>query len=253
MAFCAKCGTQLNDGVAYCPSCGASTGSSPSAPPPPPPFEPAPSASYAYAGAAPSLVSRVQNILMKPKVEWPVIEREQTNVAALYSGYIALLAALPVIASFIKSSLIGTTMFFTTFRTPIVRGLVGSIIQYALSLAGVYLAAFIIDKLAPNFNSQSNFMQALKLVAYASTAAWIAGLANIIPILGILVAIAGGFYSVYLFYLGLPLLMKTPADKIIVYMIVSAVIIFVIYIVIGMVVGAMMYTTAITSHAITGY
>ena len=252
MAFCAKCGTQLNDGVAYCPSCGASTGSSPSAPPPPPPFEPAPSASYAYAGITPSLFTRVQNILMKPKNEWPVIEQEQTSIAALFSGYIALLVALPVIASFIKSSLIGTTVFFTTFRTPIVRGLVGAVVQYALSLVGVYLAAFIIDKLAPSFDSQSNFMQALKLVAYASTASWIAGLANIIPILGILVVIAGGIYGVYLFYLGLPLLMKTPADKVIVYMIVSAVIIFLIYIVIAMVVGAVFLTTAITSNTMPG-
>jgi hypothetical protein len=190
---------------------------------------------------------------MKPKDEWPVIEREQTNVAALYGGYIALLAALPVIASLIKNTLIGTTLLFTTIRTPIVRGVIGAILMYALSLVGVYLAAFIIDKLAPTFDSQSNFMQALKLVAYASTASWIAGIANLIPILGVLVVIAGGLYGVYLFYLGLPLLMKTPADKVIVYMIVSAVIIFVIYIVIGMIVGAMMITTAVTSHAITGF
>ena len=27
MAFCGKCGAQLNDGAKFCPSCGAPTGS----------------------------------------------------------------------------------------------------------------------------------------------------------------------------------------------------------------------------------
>ncbi len=239
MAFCAKCGTKLNDAVAFCPSCGASTGSSPSAPPPPPPFEPAPSASYAYAGTAPSLFSRVQNILMKPKNEWPVIERESATVSSLYTGYIMLLAAIPAITSFIVMSLIGSAVaIIARFRVPMYLGLTSAIVSYILSLAAVYLSAFIIDKLAPSFQSQSNQIQALKLVAYAYTAAWVAGIANIVPILGLLVVLAGGLYSVYLFYIGLPVMMKTPSDKVIPYIVTSVVIIFVLMFIISMIVGS---------------
>ncbi len=186
----------------------------------------------------PGLVARVTNILTKPKVEWPVIEGEAATVAGLYSGYIVILAAIPVIATFLKTTLIGTTMFFTTVRVGMAAGLVGAILQYAFTLGGVYLAAFIIDKLAPNFQSQSDLMQALKLVAYAYTAAWVGGAFHILPYIGILGVLAGGIYSIYLFYLGLPVMMKTPQDKVIIYMIVSAVVIFVIYLVIGVVVGA---------------
>jgi Yip1 domain len=239
MAFCAKCGTKLNDAVAFCPSWGASTGRSPSAPPPPPPFEPAPSASYAYAGTAPSLFSRVQNILMKPKNEWPVIERESATVSSLYTGYIMLLAAIPAITSFIVMSLIGSAVaIIARFRVPMYLGLTSAIVSYILSLAAVYLSAFIIDKLAPSFQSQSNQIQALKLVAYAYTAAWVAGIANIVPILGFLVVLAGGLYSVYLFYVGLPVMMKTPSDKVIPYIVTSVVIIFVLMFIISMIVGS---------------
>jgi hypothetical protein len=247
MAFCGKCGASIMDGVSFCGKCGTpitqGTGGGSFAPPP--------QASYyspnAGSTTAPGLVTRVMNILTKPKQEWPAIEGESTSIAGLYSGYIVILAALPVIASFIQMSILGSMLF----RVPMVTGVLATVVHYALSLAGVYLSALIIDKLAPSFQSQSDMMQALKLVAYASTASWVAGIANIIPILGILVVLAGGLYGVYLFYLGLPVLMKTPPDKVIIYMIVSAVVIFVIYIVIGIVVAAIT-SAALVTRGIVG-
>ncbi len=253
MAFCSKCGSQMKEGAAFCGTCGTPAGigtrpMEPAAPPPPPrAYESFPSAGT---GTAPNLMSRVTNILTKPKEEWRVIDGETTSVAALYSGYIMILAAIPVVASFIKMSLIGTSVLFTTVRIGIVTGLIGAIVGYVLSLAGVYLAAFIVQKLAPTFQSQGDLPQALKVVAYSYTAAWVAGVFNILPIIGILGVLAGGIYSIYLFYLGLPVLMKTPQDKVVAYMIVAAVIIFVIYIVIGMVVGAITAASFVGSRVI---
>src|SRR5690242_13770261 len=43
MAFCAKCGTQLGEGVAFCPSCGTPAGVVPSSSTPPPGAQPMPS------------------------------------------------------------------------------------------------------------------------------------------------------------------------------------------------------------------
>jgi uncharacterized membrane protein len=37
MAFCAKCGSTINDGVSFCPACGNAVGAA-AAPPPPPPY-----------------------------------------------------------------------------------------------------------------------------------------------------------------------------------------------------------------------
>ena len=51
------------------------------------------------------------------------------------------------------------------------------------------------------------------------TAAWLAGVFVILPALSILSIL--GLYSFYLYYLGLPKLMKAPADKALVYTIVS--------------------------------
>ncbi|MBA3888573.1 MAG: YIP1 family protein [Acidobacteria bacterium] len=177
---------------------------------------------------SPALADRVKNIITDPKAEWPVIEREQTTVEKLYREYIALLAAIPVLASMIGSVVFGLTVpFVGTIRTPVVQAVITAIFTYVLALVGVYLAAFIVDKLAPTFDSKPDQLQALKLVAYAYTPAWIAGVLNIIPVLGIL-AFLGGLYSIYVFYLGLPVMMKTPEAKVIPYMVVAAVVIIIV-------------------------
>ena len=182
----------------------------------------------------PALKDRVIKIITNPQGEWPVIEAERTDTAKLYREYIMILAAIPAIASFIAS----VVFSFGLFRVGLGVGLATLILSYALTLASVYVCAIVIDKLAPTFDSTPNMIQALKLVAYAMTPAWVAGAANILPIIGWLVALAGGLYSIYVFYLGIPVMMKTPSAKVIPYMAVSALIMIVVFFVAMMITGA---------------
>ena len=82
-----------------------------------------------------------------------------------------------------------------------------------------------------------NQNQAMKVAAYSYTAAWIAGVLSIIPMLG-LIGMLIGLYSFYLLWVGLPILMKTPADKAAGYVIVTIVVAIVVWIVIAMIAGA---------------
>jgi hypothetical protein len=120
------------------------------------------------------------------------------------------------------------------------------VVSWVLALVGVYVAALIINKLAPTFESTPNDLQALKLVAYSYTASWVAGIFYVIPALGILAGLAG-LYSIYLFYLGLPVMMKTPQAKVIPYMVVSAVVIIVLVFVMAMVAAAITGVGAMTA------
>jgi hypothetical protein len=160
-----------------------------------------------------TLIARVKAILLTPKTEWPVIAGEQTTVADLYKNYIVVLAAIPAVAGFIKGSLIGYGMFGIHYRTPIGAGLTSAIVGYALALGLTYVMSLIVDALAPNFGGQKNPVQALKVVAYAYTASWIAGIGQLLPGLGWLIVIAGAIYGIYLLYLGLPPLMQAPPEK----------------------------------------
>jgi len=160
------------------------------------------------------LIERAKRILMSPKTEWPVIAAEPDTTAGLYKNYIAILAAIGPIALFIKMTLIGTQVpFLGTFRLDMGTGLIQLVLGYVLSLAAVYVFALIVNALAPTFGGQKDSIQALKAAAYAMTASWVAGIGQVLPWLGVLIGLAGGIYSIYLLYLGLPVTMKSPPDK----------------------------------------
>ena len=183
------------------------------------------------------LIARVQAILITPKTEWPVIAAEQETVANLYKNYIIFLAAIPAVAGFIKGSLIGYSAFGFTARTPIISGIFGMLVQYALILGIVYVLGLIIDALAPSFGGEKNPVQALKTSAYAYTAGWVASIGVIVPWIGWLIALAGSIYGIYLLFLGLPHTMRNPPDKSVVYTLVIIVIGFILSLIIGMIVG----------------
>ena len=163
-----------------------------------------------------NLVERVQSILLKPKATWPVIDAEQDDTAALYKNYVMILALIPAVASFIGLSLIGIGAFGVSFRVPIVSGLANMVVGYVLSLVMVFVLALIIDAMAPTFEGTRSQIGALKLSAYASTAAFVGGIFSLLPSLSVLGALAA-LYGVYLLYTGLPVLMKCPPDKAIAY------------------------------------
>jgi len=106
-----------------------------------------------------------------------------------------------------------------------------------MALVGVYVLGLIINALAPKFGAEKNSAQALKLAVYSTTPAWVAGVLNILPALGVLASLAG-LYGLYLLYLGLPRLMKNPADKSVQYTFVIVLCAIGIMIVINMVTGA---------------
>ena len=154
------------------------------------------------------IVERVKAILLTPKSEWLVIERESGDPAFLFTNYVAILAAIPAVSGFIGMSLIGIG--------GIGAGLVSAIVSYLLAFVTVYVLGLIIDALAPTFDAQKNPANALKLAVYSMTPGWVAGIFLLIPVLGILTFIIG-LYGFYLLWVGLPPLMKGPEEKAIVY------------------------------------
>ena len=179
------------------------------------------------------LTARAKSILLTPKTEWPVIAAEPDTVAGLYKNYIMIVAAIPVLAMFVKNSLIGHSFLGVTVRTGFFSGLFGMLLTYALSLGMVYVLGLIINALAPSFGGEKNQLQALKTAAYALTAAWLAGIFVLLPWLGYLLMLAGGIYSIYLMYLGLPVTMRGPPEKAVGYTAVVIVIAFLLNLIIG--------------------
>src|ERR1700682_3592884 len=132
-----------------------------------------------------SLIDRVKNIILTPKTEWPVIDREPGDVPYIFANYVAILAAIPAICGFIGMSIVGISLPGSgSIRVPVATGLLLMIVIYLSMFAIVYLVALIVDALAPTFGGRKNFDSALKVTAYSYTPFWIVGILQLIPALG---------------------------------------------------------------------
>jgi hypothetical protein len=186
-----------------------------------------------------NLVQRVKRILLSPRTEWEVIDAEAPTLATLYTGYVMPLAAIGPISQVIGYSVFGITVpFMGTYRVPIGSAIISAVVSYILTLVGTYVLALIIDGLAPTFNGQRNQIQALKVAAYSSTASWVAGIFLLIPGLRLLTIL--GLYSLYLLYLGLPILMKAPRERAMGYTAVVVLAAIVLFVIIGVIGGHFM-------------
>jgi len=186
-----------------------------------------------------NVIERAKSILLSPAQTWPVIDAEPATVGSIYKDWLVIMAAIPAVCAFIGRSVIGAGAFGYGFRIPIVYGLESMVVHYIMSLVVMFVMALIVDALAPTFGGTKNQVSALKVVAYGATASFVAGFLSLLPSLGMLGIIAA-CYSIYLIYLGLPVLMKCPQDKAVGY---TAVVI-IIGIVAGIVIGAV--STAFT-------
>ena len=179
-----------------------------------------------------NVVERVKNILLQPKAEWAVIEREPGDPGYLFTSYVCLVSAIPPVCAFIGGTLIG----YGPFHLGIVSGLVHAIVVYILGLVGVFVMAYVIDYLAGVLDGRKNLDNAMKIAAFAPTAAWVCGVFNLIPVLALLGIL--GLYSLYLLHIGIAALMKPPAAKALIYTIAVVVCLIVIWVVVFGIIGA---------------
>jgi len=212
--FCAQCGQVVAEGMKFCPHCGTAVGAAPAtAAAPQPGFGESLPGSSTIGEAAGGLVGRIKAILLTPSAEWPVIAAEPSSTRAIYGRYVAPLAAIGVIAGFIGRTVIGYDVpLLGHIRSGVFAGIATALLGYLLSFVSVFVVAWLADLLAPTFDGQRDRLRALKLTAYSYTPAWVAGILQLVPALGVL-ALLAGCYGLYLLYVGLPVLMRCPKEK----------------------------------------
>ncbi len=193
-----------------------------------------------------NLIDRAKAIILKPVEEWPKIATETDSQGDILRGYVVPLAAIGPVAGLIGGQIFGYGALFVSYRPSIVSSLVTALLSFVLTIVGVFVLAAIADWLAPKFEGQSNRQNAFKLVAYGGTAAWLAGVFSLVPMLAVFGLL--GLYSIYLFYTGVGPMMAVPEAKRIGYTVVTFVVAAVLYwivaLAVGMVVAAVGFGTA---------
>jgi len=179
-----------------------------------------------------NLIDRIKNILLSPKSELQQVRAEASSIQQLYSQYLIIVAALPAVGTLLLYWRTGFGSFGMSLRA--------AVSSYLVILASAYISARIVDYLASNFSSTKDMTDSLKLVAYSFTPSLLAGLFAFVPGLRGLIVLAGMLYSIYLLYLGLPILKDTPSDRVVPYMIAIFVVSIIVFFVINGILGTLL-------------
>lgn len=157
-----------------------------------------------------TMIGRAKEVLFEPRPTFKEVDTEFTKPGTIWGKYVLPLALLGPLAGAIGRVVFGGAL--QSERASINGAVMYFVVSVIVTLLAVFVLAQLIGLLAPGFGGQKNDVQALKVAAYASTPALLAAILNIHPMFWWLSAIIS-LYSLYLLYLGLPVLMKVPKDR----------------------------------------
>ncbi|MED5524118.1 Yip1 family protein [Gallaecimonas pentaromativorans] len=150
-----------------------------------------------------------------PKDQWHQLDQQQTGpVRSLL--HLLLMALIPASSAFYSVSEIGWQRWDGgQVRLLKSHALLMTSSIYLLLIGTVLLQAWLAKWMASNLHAQASFLQTLELVVFTVTPLFMVGLALLYPApwFVILAGLAGAVYAIYLMYLGVPIMMRIPHER----------------------------------------
>lgn len=158
------------------------------------------------------LINEIKELVLHPTQLFQRLKEEQTTQGEITKSLLVYITAIPAAAGFLGKVIIGQNIAFVRYyHVPFFSGLLWATLLFAFSILGIYAVAFIVNYLSPKFGGAHDDLAAFKLTVYSFMPLFVLGISSLIP------ALAGfhilGLYGVYLFYIGLPVLMQVPEEK----------------------------------------
>ncbi len=166
-------------------------------------------------------LTRARDILFETRSTWEEIKGESLSDAEIMAKYVAALALVPALAFYFR-------FFFSQGRVWI--HFLSTGIFYALCLAIVRLAAQIFQAIASRMEAQAEPPDFLRLSAFSLTPAYLGSVFLLLPWLSGLTFIIA-FYALYLLYVGIPILVRCPDEKILTFSVVSMAVLYGLFVV----------------------
>lgn len=164
------------------------------------------------------IFNKIVNIITQPDKEWQRIRDDKKSFNFHIKNF-----ALPLIIALSLAKFINMAVFHQGYL--FADSFLFTIITFASSYVGMYLASIIISYLANSFSSVHNKDLCFKMIIYSSTPIYLASMVtNLFPSLDFLNIFF--LYSIYLLWLGLDVLFKTPEKNKIGFMIIIVLILF---------------------------
>ncbi|MDA4135525.1 MAG: YIP1 family protein [Thaumarchaeota archaeon] len=216
--YCPSCGASNADDAAFCKSCGAKLSDSA-------PAAVSASSPVASQGGSPKMrimgVFKTAIAIVKNPVGYMKENRSAVPLKSLMINYVAVLATIPFFATLLGD------LWYYAHDGKYASAIPAAIFAYILELVAIFVLGIVIWKVGPSFGTKVSQDMATTLAAYVYTPVFLISIVYLIPPISLLV-IVGLLYGLYIFYKGVPILLNTPQDKVLVYVIVVLVVALVI-------------------------
>lgn len=161
------------------------------------------------------ILNHLWGLYAHPKEEWHTIDARHESFR--YSLiHILLVALIPSVCAYYSAVHIGWSIgvgdrIMLTHDSALML----SIAMYIALIGGVFALALLAHWMAHTFGAEPTYTQTLELAAYTSTPLFMVGFAGLYPELWVVmtVGLVGLAYSVYLLYVGVPILMHIPEER----------------------------------------
>lgn len=163
-----------------------------------------------------NMIQHTIGLLVRPRTQWSRIAelpRGSLNILVLYPFILAL---LPAVAWYYGTSHIGWTINGdNAIRLTTNSALQLCILFYFAMVSCIVAIGFFIHWMAGTYGAETTLAKGIVIAGLSATPMFILGLVGFYPLLWVdlLVAVTAASWSVYLLYLGIPIMMRIPEER----------------------------------------
>ena len=163
------------------------------------------------------MIQHTYGLLVKPSAQWRTVAdlpESSLNTLILYP---CIMAILPAVAWFYGTSQVGWTVGDdgNTIKLTLASARLISILFYFAMVTCIAAIGYFIHWMASTYGSQSSVAKGMAIAGLMATPLYLAGLVGFYPLLWVdlLVGVIAICWSVYLMYLGIPIVMNIPKER----------------------------------------
>jgi hypothetical protein len=163
------------------------------------------------------MIQHTFGLLVRPSAQWRAVAEMNEKSLQTLLIYPCLLAILPAVAWYYGTTHVGWTVgdHGETIRLTRESARQICILFYLTMLACVAIIGYFIHWMSDTYGAQSTVTRGIVIAGLTATPLFIAGVVGIYPILWLdmLVGVVAVCWSVYLMYLGIPIVMNIPEER----------------------------------------
>jgi Yip1 domain len=163
------------------------------------------------------MIQHTFGLLVRPSAQWQSVATMEEKSLQTLLIYPCLLAILPAVAWYYGTTEVGWTVgdHGETIRLTRESARQICILFYLTMLACIAVIGYFIHWMSDTYGAKSTIARGIVIAGLTATPLFIAGLVGFHPVLWLdmLVGIVAVCWSVYLMYLGIPIVMNIPEER----------------------------------------